>query len=477
MATEVKMPKLGIDMVEGSIARWLKNEGDSVKKEEPIAEVETDKSTVEMTSPADGILLKIAVPPEEIVPVGAVLAYVGSQGEGVPDSNGGGASTAATPAESAPAAARNGDSGAAPTTGEAGESVSANESQQASEGEAPTPSPEAKAEAAPTPQAAPSGAPTTQTSSASAAEIKASPVARRLAGEKGLDLTSIQGTGPGGRIVARDVESFQPSAPAAAPAQAPAQPAAPAAPSRVVAPAPSGYAPQVTGIGVAEEVPLTRMRRRITEVLIASKAPVPHFYVSMDVDMEAAMVLRQQMNKSLEAESIRISFNDLVVKAAALALKKFPNLNASFAGDKIVRHGDINIGVAVSTEAGLLTVATRTTDKLALSELSQLTRDRANRAREGKVQADDLGGTTFTVSNLGMYGVSSFIAIIAPPEAAILAVGGIRQEPVVKDGEIVIGHRMECTISADHRVTDGAEAAEYMVEFKRLLENPMRLML
>ncbi len=166
-----------------------------------------------------------------------------------------------------------------------------------------------------------------------------------------------------------------------------------------------------------------------------------------------------------------------MVKATALALKKYPNLNSSFAGDKIVRHGDINVGIAVSTPTGLITVATRNTDKMALSELSQVTRERAGRAREGKVKPDDLGGTTFTVSNLGMYGVDSFVAIITPPEAGILAVGGIREEPVVRDGQIVIGQRMRATISADHRVTDGVEAAEFLVEFKRLIENPMRLML
>ncbi|MBA3531866.1 MAG: 2-oxo acid dehydrogenase subunit E2, partial [Ardenticatenales bacterium] len=180
---------------------------------------------------------------------------------------------------------------------------------------------------------------------------------------------------------------------------------------------------------------------------------------------------------TLTEEGIKISVNDLVVKATALALKKFPNINASFGGDKIIRHGDVNVGIAVSTPTGLMTIATRNTDRMALSELSRVTRERAGRAREGKVQADDIGATTFTVSNLGMYGVDSFIAVITPPEAAILAVGGTREEPVVKEGQIVVGQRMKATISADHRVTDGAEAAEFMVEFKRLLENPMRLML
>lgn len=480
MATEVKMPKMGIDMVDGAIARWLKKEGDAVKAEEPIAEIETDKSTVEMGAPVDGVLLKIVVPEDQIVPVGSVVAYIGQAGEAVPSGNG----TAAAPSAPAPAPA--------------GES---------SENQKP---PEQPAASRPTPQAAPAPAANAEAKASPVARrlaeeegidlskvtgtgpggritkedvekvlvqmadaeptppggVRASPAARRIAREKGYDLAVIPGSGPGGRVVVRDVEEYQPTAaPVAAPTPAEA-PAAAAAP-----------APTVAGIGASEEVPLTRMRKRITQVLTASKAPVPHFYVTMDIDMEAASALRQQMNGALAAEGIKISFNDLVVKATALALKKFPNLNASFAGDKIVRHGDVNIGVAVSTPAGLMTVALRQTDKLALSELSELTRARAGRAREGKVHPDDIGGTTFTVSNLGMYGVDSFVAIITPPEAAILAVGGIRQEPVVKEGQIVIGTRMKVTISADHRVTDGAEAAEFMVELKRLLENPMRLML
>jgi pyruvate dehydrogenase E2 component (dihydrolipoamide acetyltransferase) len=440
VATEIKMPKLGIDMIEGSIASWLKGEGDSVKKEEPIAEVETDKSTVEMTAPEDGVLLKIVVAEEELVPVGAVLAYIGAEGESVPDA---------------------GDGASSKQAGEEQEEAAEEEPAPAERPQVPEPA-RAESEGREAQAAPAEGEPSPPDG------VKASPVARRLARERGFNLAEISGTGPGGRIVMRDVEQFQPAeAPAAA--EAPARAATPAAAATT--------AVQVTPLGEAEEVPLSRMRRRITQALTAAKAPVPHFYVTMDIDMEAAMELRKQMNASLADEGVKISFNDLVVKAAALALKKFPNLNASFAGENIVRHGDINVGIAVSTEAGLMTIATRHTDRLALSELSTVTRARADRARAGKVQPDDIGGTTFTVSNLGMYGVESFIAIINPPEAAIMAVGGIREEPVVKNGEIVVGHRMAATISADHRVTDGAEAAEYMVEFKRLLENPMRLML
>lgn len=495
MATEVKMPKLGIDMVEGAISKWLKQAGDSVKAEEPIAEVETDKSTVEMSAPEDGVLLKLVVGEGDLVPVGAVVAYIGAAGEAVPE----------------------GDAGAKAAPTEPERAAAPIESAQAGPQGAAFPNVEVPKQDTSVPSATP---PTSATNS----DVKASPVAKRLAEQEGIDLHKVQGTGPGGRITKEDVEQalvtlmnaeptppdgvraspmarrvakekgftisaikgsgpegrivvqdvldFTPSAKEAA-APAPTQAAAPAAESA----APAAAAVTVNGIGQAEEVPLTRMRKRITQVLTASKAPVPHFYVTMDVDMEAASALREQMNATLASEGIKISFNDLVVKATALALRKFPNLNASFAGDKIIRHGDVNVGIAVSTPNGLLTIATRQTDKASLSELSQTTRQRAGRARDGKVQPDDLGGTTFTVSNLGMYGVDSFVAIITPPEAGIVAVGGIRQEPVVKDGQIVVGSRMRLTLSADHRVTDGAEGAEFMVELKRLLENPMRMML
>lgn len=440
MATEVKMPKLGIDMVDGLISRWLKEEGDTVEANEAIAEVETDKSTVEMEAPAAGVLLKIVVPPDELVDVGAVIAYIGEEGEAVGDGDRSADDSAA----------------AAPSVEEAGDAEAAPADDSATEKQRPAPpdSDESKARAAPSGEPTPPGG------------VKASPVARRIAADNDIDLSRVEGSGPGGRIVIRDVEQIVEAG--GLPAEEKSAPQA--APVAAVA------APAVHPQGESSEVPLSRMRKRITEVLTASKAPVPHFYVTVDVDMGKAMTLRQQMNESLAEEGIKISFNDLVVKATALALTRFPNINSSFAGDKIVMHGDINVGIAVSTEAGLLTIATRQTDKMSLSELSQVTRERADRAREGKMKADDMGDTTFTVSNLGMFGVDSFVAIITPPEAGILAVGGIRQEPVVAASEIVVGSRMRITISADHRVTDGVEAAEFVNEVKRLLENPLRMM-
>lgn len=467
MATEITMPKLGFDMEEGAISNWLKAVGEAVKKGEPIAEVETDKATVEMKSPADGALIEILVQPGEHVPVGTVVGRIGEPGE--------------APAEAPPPPART----AAPAPADEAQ-VTLAEAERIPEAERVRASPVARRLAeergidlSQIKGTGPGGRITREDIEAylAAAEIrepeppagvKASPAARRLAEERGIDLRQVKGSGPSGRIVVADVERFVPAvAPAPAPGVVPA--AAPA--SRPVPPVP------VQPVGAAEEVELTRMRRRIAELMTASKAPVPHFYVTMAVDMDRALEERERMNSALADEGVKLSVNDLIVKAAALALRKFPNLNASFAGNKVIRHGDINVGIAVALEGGLITVVVRNADQKTLSQISQETRARAGRAREGKLHPDDIGGGTFTISNLGMYGVEDFIAVITPPEAAILTVGAAQKQPVVRDDQIVIGHVMRATISADHRVTDGAEAAEFMVEFKRLLENPLRLML
>lgn len=460
MATEVNMPKLGFDMEEGAIANWLKDEGDTVEKGEVIAEVETDKATVEMEAPDAGVLLSIVVGAGERVPVFTTVAYIGEEGEEVPTGDGAAeeAPAAEEPAVEAadveeapsdedikatPVARRLADEEGVDLsrvtgTGSSGR-ITKDDVQKALEGVE-------EAEEFPPPDG-----------------VKASPAARSLAEELGVDIAKVEGTGPGGRIVRDDVQEYAERV------------------EKEVVEVPAREAPaptvEVQHIGDAEEAELTRMRRRIAQVMTSSKGPVPHFYVTMEIDMEEALELRKQMNATLEDEGLKISVNDLIVKGAALALKQFPNINASFAGDTVVRHGDINVGIAVAVDEGLLTVVTRNTDQKSLSQISQETRAKAGRAREGRVQPDDLGGSTFTVSNLGMYGVDDFIAVITPPEAAILAVGAVQEKPVVRDGEIVVGHTMKVTISADHRVTDGAEAAEFLVAFKKLLENPMRLML
>ncbi len=455
MATQVLMPKLGFDMEEGAVATWLKQEGDPVKAGEVIAEIETDKATVELESPADGILLKILVEPGQRVPVNSPIAIIGEPDEEVqittqPPTVAAEPSAPTPPSSplSTEAVVEVTEVKASPVARRLAEEhgIDLRQVQGTGPGGRITKEDvEAAIRALETAEPPPPGG------------VKASPAARRLAREHGIDLRQVQGTGPGGRVVVHDVEA------------ALARAAVPPAPPEVTA-------PPVQPVGAAEEVPLSRMRKRIAEVMTASKAPVPHFYVTMRVDMEAAMRLRQQINETLAAEGLKVSVNDLVVKAAALALRKFPNINASFAGDRVIRHGDVNIGVAVALPDGLITVVVRHADRKPLSQIARETREKAQRAREGKLLPDDLGGSTFTVSNLGMYGVDHFIAVITPPEAAILAVGAVQEQPVVRDGEIRVGQTMTITVSADHRVTDGAEAAQFLGEIKRLLEHPLLML-
>jgi len=289
--------------------------------------------------------------------------------------------------------------------------------------------------------------------------VKATPVARRLAEERGIDLLRVAGSGPDGRITKSDVEAY-----AEKPQSAPAQAIAPQ-----VAITPVAVGPD------SEELPLTRLRSTISRRMVESKTTVPHFYVTTEIDMARALTLRKEINGTLP-EDQKISVNDIIVKAAALAVRDFPNLNASFAGDKIVLHKRINIGSAVAVEGGLTTIVQKDTDVSTLSKVAADNRAMIERARSGKVRPDDVEGGTFTVSNLGAFDVDHFIAIINPPEAAILAIGSVREVPVVKDGQLAVGMRMKATISADHRVTDGAEAARYMQRLKELLENPLRLL-
>jgi pyruvate dehydrogenase E2 component (dihydrolipoamide acetyltransferase) len=291
--------------------------------------------------------------------------------------------------------------------------------------------------------------------------VKATPVARRVAEERQIDLLQVKGSGPEGRIIKADVEAFT-----AAPKPAAAAPQ----PSPAVAPAtPVSAGPD------SEEIPTTRLRQAIGRRMVESKTTVPHFYVTTEIDMAPALALRKQVNATLPDEQ-KVSVNDIIVKAAALALRDFPNLNTAFAGDKIIRYKRINIGSAVAIEGGLSTVVQKDTDTSTLSKVAADNRAMIARARAGKVRPDDVEGGTFTVSNLGIFDVDHFIAIINPPEAAILAIGSAREMPVVVDGQLAVGTRMKATISADHRVTDGAEAAQYMQRLKELLEQPLRLL-
>lgn len=426
VATEVVMPQMGYDMKEGTLLRWLKQEGEQVKRGEVIAEIETDKAAVEMPAYASGVLRKVLVSEGTTVPVGEVVAIIAAPDEEVPEEMLAVGKGAPPPKEAAAAAPQEAPPAAAP---------------------AAPPREAEEREAAPAPSAGP---------------IKASPVARRLADEKGIDLRQLEGTGPGGRITKDDVLAHEAQAAKAAPA--PAAPAAPAAP-----PAGPPAAPETVG--------LSRMRQAIARLTSASKRDIPHFYVSADIDMTRLMELRQQLNQELEEEGIRLSVNDFIVKACAKALQRFPNLNASFKEDHLDVHPSINVGIAIDLEGqGLIVPALMDCGSKGLVEISVATKDLAERTRKGHLTQDEYTAGTFAVSNLGMFNVDSFAAIIFPPQAAVLATGTVRKRPVVRNDEIVVGQVMTATISVDHRVSDGAEAARFMSEVKRLLENPALLL-
>jgi pyruvate dehydrogenase E2 component (dihydrolipoamide acetyltransferase) len=432
MAEFIKMPTLGFDMEEGTMGTWLKQVGEPVKKGDVLAEIESDKVTQELTARAEGVLLVKLANTGDLIPVGDNLGIIGAEGEDVSGMTG-------------DADGRNNGAGApAPAAKKPAE--------QQPEAAAPSPTP------APTTTPAASG----QLDEAFPGGIKATPVARRMAEEHAIDLSRVGGSGPAGRVRKADVEAFLENPPVAAPAKA--QPAA--QPAVVSVPTPA----------TATEKPLTRMRQAIARRMTESKTAVPHFYVTSEIDMAAALKLRKQINASLEPEQ-KVSVNDLVVKAAALALRQYPNINASFGGDKIILHNQINVGSAVAIEGGLLTIVQKGTDGASISKIAQDHKEMIARSRDGKVKPEDVEGATFTVSNLGAFDVEHFVAIINPPNAAILAVGSAKQVPVVVDGELAVGTRMKATLSADHRVTDGAEAAQFMQTLKGILEDPLRLLI
>ncbi|RMG87707.1 MAG: 2-oxo acid dehydrogenase subunit E2 [Chloroflexi bacterium] len=419
MAEAIKMP------ADGLVLNWLKEVGETVSKGEVIVEIEADKATMEVEAPSDGVLLEQVAALGEELSEGTVLGYIGEAGE-------------QPAAEAAPAAAS------------------------------------AEAAATPTTQSAPAPAPAT-TNGAGATRtpegrIKASPIARRMAEERGIDLSQVSGSGPGGRIVKADIENWTPADAPAAPVSTGA-----AAPAPAVAGVTWGELPSGEDV---EIIDVSRMRSRIAQGTTLSKSSVPHFYVTTEVDVAPMLALRKELNATLAEQGVKITVNDIIVKAAALTLRQFPNLNSHFYGDKIVRHKRIHIGIAVSLpDNGLINVVSRDADRLALGELAVQNRDVISRARDGKIRPEDMRGATFTTSNLGAYDVDHFIAIIDPPQSGILAIGSARQVPVVlEDGTLGVGARMKVTISVDHRVSDGAEGAQFLQAFKALLENPMRLL-
>jgi pyruvate dehydrogenase E2 component (dihydrolipoamide acetyltransferase) len=446
MITKVVMPKLSEAMETGKVIQWLKREGEPVKGGDVVAEIETDKANVEIEAFGSGVLRKIVVGPGGEVPVGELIAVIADPSDDI-------SSVAAPPAPPKPPVAR--AAPAAPSLGPAPADA------------AVPPSETYQSRPATTRVVPMTGAPSPAPAAATG-RVKASPLAKKIASQSGVDLRVVQGSGPAGRIVRRDVEAAlasppppaQPEYPVVAPARAPA-----ARPSFVIPPRPETE---------YEDMALSPMRAAIAKQMPLSKAPVPHFYVTSEVAMDRASELRDELN-ALEGQP-KISVNDLIVKACALGLLKHPGVNASFQGQAIRVHHRAHIGIAVALPQGLITPVLRDCDVKPLTQIALESRDLTERARGGKLRVQEMSGATFSISNLGMFDVDEFSAIINPPEGAILAVGSVLQKPVVENGEVRVGRRMKITLSCDHRVMDGAMGARFLQDVKRLLQEPLRLL-
>ncbi len=469
MAISIVMPQLGYDMREGTIVRWLKQEGEDVAPREVIAEIETDKAVVEFSPTTGGVLRRIVAGEGAVVAVGQPIAVITDPGEALPDDM----AEPAAPAEEAEPAV-----------------LATRVAEPAAEVAAPAPG------------------------SADGGEVRASPIARRLAREHGVNLATVTGSGPGGRVVESDVLAAAEVAAAlaavlAAPGGVLASPLArrvareqgvdlgtvtgtgpggrivesdvlaaareQAAPAPALAPVVAEAAPPPDEVGV-ERVELSRMRQAVARVTSDSKRDAPHFYIAAEVDMTKAMTLRRDINDELPAEN-RVSVNDLIVKASALAIGKHPKFNSFFRDDHLQMNPSVNVGIAIALESGLIVPGIPGCESLSLAQIAAGSTDLIDRANNGTLRAEEYTGTTYSVSNLGMFDVDSFTAIIFPPHAAILAVGSVKEQPVVRDGQIAIAQIMKATLSVDHRVADGAEAAQFLMEIKRLLENPVSLLL
>ena len=480
MAENLNMPQMGYDMQEGTLVRWLKSVGDEVSLGEAVAEIETDKAVVEFESTAEGVLLELLVEEGTTVAVGESIATVGAEGETL--------------------AADGDDSEEATEAEPAVEEPSEPEAEEAPEAEKD----ESEADAIPLP--------------ASPSEVRASPIARKLAAERGVDLSTVEGTGPGGRILRSDVLAAEPMpAPAEEPqeeepAEAPAameessmpeeeapeaieeepaeaeeepvaedempveaveeEPEMEEAPEVVEEPAEPEPEPEGHDVGL---VPLTRMRQQIARTTVGSKTTIPHFYVSTDIDMTDAMSLRKEINASLEGD-VRVSVNDLVIKACVHTIKGYPKFNSSYTDDGIRMHDSINIGIAIADENGLIMPAILDCGDKSLTEISAASKDLVRRSQSGTLHAEEYTGGTFSISNMGMFDVTSFVAIIQPPQSAVLAIGTVQKRPVVQGDSVVVREIMSATLSVDHRVSDGAEGAQFIVQLKEYLEHPLRLL-
>ena len=421
MAIKVEMPKLSDTMEEGVIAKWNVKEGDKVESGDVIAEVETDKATMEVEVFDAGIILKIMVDEGAAVPLGETMAVIGEEGEDISEiiENAGSSSSESSDgkeeAESEESKSDN-EEAADPVFGDL-EQNGASQQKAAS-------------------------------SATDDGRVKASPLARKMAEDKGIQLSNVQGSGPDGRIIKKDIENYTPGTAAGAPA--------------------------TTTSGEDKTHRVSQMRKTIAKRLAESKYTNPHYYETIDVDMQHVWAARKQLNDKAD---VKISFNDIVVKASAMALRRHPAINSSWQGDTILEHGDVNVAVAVAIDEGLVTPVINHTDQKGLAQISAETKELAGLARDRKLQPEQMEGSTFTISNLGMFGIEEFTAIINPPNACILAVGAIRDVPVVEDGEVVPGKRMKMTLSSDHRIVDGATAAEFLSTIRNLLENPLSMLL
>lgn len=433
MATEVMMPKLSPTMEEGQLSRWLKKEGDKVSMGEPLAEIDTDKATMEMQALSSGVLRKILIKEGESAPLGQLIAIIGEPDEDI---------SAIESKASGPAAE------AKPTAEPAPETVPPDQPTS-------TTQPAAKTEE--------NGRQGEVTEATSSGRLIVSPLAARMAAEAGIDLRTLAGTGPGGRIIKRDIEAAL-----SGKADAPAAAATPKL--RVVQPSQKAA---VAGASAFRDEPISVMRKTIANRLVTSIGPVPHFFLTTEIEMDRAVEMRQSI-KALDPD-LKISINDIIIKVAAAALLQHPQVNASYQ-DKVVRYYEqADIGVAVAIEEGLITPVVRAANQKSLSEIAQEVRELAERARARKLLPEEYTGASFSISNLGMFGIDEFTAIINPPEAAILAVGAVSAKPVVRDEQIVVRQMMRVTMSCDHRVIDGATGAKFLQTFKKILENPLYL--
>jgi pyruvate dehydrogenase E2 component (dihydrolipoamide acetyltransferase) len=439
---EVIMPRLSDTMEEGELTRWLKNVGDEIHKGDVLAEIETDKATMDLEAFENGVLEKQLVTAGTVVPIGQAVAVIGDGSKAAAPAGEPGDAKKTEPAKSEP---EKSEPGTQPTTTEPAKSEP-----EKSEPEKSEPGERQDREQAAQPEAA-------QVPGAASGALRTSPLARKIARDHDIDLASVTGTGPQGRIVRADIEAAiaaGPSAPAA-PVAAPTAPAAQPGPDTV-------------------EVPINNIRKVTARRLTESQA-VPHFFLTNVVDAQKLIAFRKDVNESLAASGGKVSINDLIVRAVAVALRAHPEVNSSWGGDKLLRHNRINIGIAVALPDGLIVPVVQDADRKSLGEIAQTTVALAEKARAGKLKLDEMSGGTFTISNLGMFGIDQFTAVINPPEAAILAVGAATEEPAVRDGRLVTVPKITLTLTVDHRVLDGASAAAFMRDLKAVLEEPLRI--